>query len=415
MTSEESPQPPPMFTLIEVESKGKLLWDFFILLVIFYTALEIPLSFVLNYKVEGTIAAIDHFISFLFIIDIALTFITTHRVGNQLITDRKEIARNYFSGFFTIDALSALPIVFIQSLGLPLHSSVRFLRLLRLLRLARLAYFMKRVGKLITSMNPALLRLMLFFFWTSLAGHWLACGWFELGGCDNYKDPFTRYLKSLYYIFTTLGTVGYGDITPQTNAQTFYSMFVMILGTAMYGYVVGSVASLIANLDIAKANHSKKMEEVNAFLKYRRISHPLQVRVRGYYEYLWESRMAYDESSIIDDLPPSLQAELLLFINRGIIEKVPIFVNVGEDFIREIAVALKAVVFSPGDLIVRRGEMGDEMYFINRGIVEVVSDDGADIYATLTEGNFFGEIALLTQEPRNATIRCADYCDLYTL
>jgi hypothetical protein len=416
MTPEAPPQENSGIKLIPAESNPKLLWDFLIILLISYTAVEIPVSIVLDNRISGVYALADHLISLLFGIDILLTFITERRIGSVLITDRKTIRQHYLQGFFTVDLLSALPIALLESVGLSLHPVVRFLRLLRLLRLARLPHFLRRTGKLITGMNPAVFRLFLFFFWTTLAAHWLACGWIALGGCKEFEaDKFTQYLKSLYYIFTTLGTVGYGDITPKTNSQTLYSMFVMILGTGMYGYVVGSVASVIANLDIAKANHAKKMEEVSAFLKYRRISHPLQVRVRGYYEYLWESRMAYDEGSIVDELPPSLRVELLLFINRGIIEKVPIFADVGEDFIREIVVALKPNVFSPGDIIVRRGELGEEMFFINRGIVEVISEDGQDVYATLTEGQFFGEIALLTKEPRNASIRCADYCDVYTL
>jgi voltage-gated potassium channel len=55
------------------------------------------------------------------------------------------------------------------------------------------------------------------------------------------------------------------------------------------------------------------------------------------------------------------------------------------------------------------------MYFIGHGTVEVLSADGHSIYATLTDGDFFGEIALLFRQPRTASIRALDYCDLYAL
>lgn len=55
------------------------------------------------------------------------------------------------------------------------------------------------------------------------------------------------------------------------------------------------------------------------------------------------------------------------------------------------------------------------MYFIARGQVQVVSDDGATVYATLKEGNFFGEIALLMSMPRTASVRAVDFTDLYSL
>lgn len=97
------------------------------------------------------------------------------------------------------------------------------------------------------------------------------------------------------------------------------------------------------------------------------------------------------------------------------IEKVPIFSGASEDLIKQIVAKLKSAIFTPGDYVFREGEIGDSMYFISRGQVEVVSKDGQTIYATLSPGNFFGEIALILQQPRNASIRALEYVDLYTL
>jgi CRP-like cAMP-binding protein len=55
------------------------------------------------------------------------------------------------------------------------------------------------------------------------------------------------------------------------------------------------------------------------------------------------------------------------------------------------------------------------MYFISKGRVEVLSPDGKTILTTLKEGDFFGEIAVLFSQPRTATVRADDYCDLYIL
>ena len=55
------------------------------------------------------------------------------------------------------------------------------------------------------------------------------------------------------------------------------------------------------------------------------------------------------------------------------------------------------------------------MYFINRGTLQVMSSDGEEVHATLTAGDFFGEMALLFDTPRTASVRATDYCDLYTL
>lgn len=52
-------------------------------------------------------------------------------------------------------------------------------------------------------------------------------------------------------------------------------------------------------------------------------------------------------------------------------------------------------VFSPGEYVCRKGDVGHEMYIIKEGKLAVVADDGVTEFAVLSEGNFFGEISIL--------------------
>jgi CRP-like cAMP-binding protein len=64
-------------------------------------------------------------------------------------------------------------------------------------------------------------------------------------------------------------------------------------------------------------------------------------------------------------------------------------------------------LYQDGELIVREGEVGDCMYVIQQGTVEVVQDaDGSDVVlAVLGAGDFFGEMAIFERQARSATVR----------
>lgn len=90
------------------------------------------------------------------------------------------------------------------------------------------------------------------------------------------------------------------------------------------------------------------------------------------------------------------------------LRSVPIFARVKEDLLADLAGKFKSEKHGPGDVIFEEGDPGDKFYILARGKVEVVTTGhhGETVrLAFLSDGAYFGEIALLTGEPRNATIK----------
>jgi voltage-gated potassium channel len=139
----------------------------------------------------------------------------------------------------------------------------------------------------------------------------------------------------------------------------------------------------------------------------------IQQRVREYYDYLWETRHNISDTKVLGDLPNSLSLDVLIFLNREILQKVEFFKNANEIFIREIVKMFTTEVFLPGDFIIRQGEFGDCMYFLSNGNAEVLVGDHK--VATLGAGSPFGEMALISGDKRTASIRAVTYCDVYCL
>jgi len=371
-------------------------WDVLVLSAAVTLAFVVPLRFVSSLDQSPLPVAWEGLVTLFFAVD---AWVRLRPRGGTSSTRRR-----VKWGWVVVDVLAALP------LGLVVPAA----GLLRLTKLLRVIPFVGALRRNV-AIHPTGLRLTVFFFWLTITGHWLACGWLWLDGPGSTASGQGTYLDALYWCVTTLTTVGYGDVTPTTPAQTIYAMVVMLLGVGLYGFVIGNMATLLTKMDMAKAQYAATLERLSGFLRYRRISPALQRRIYDYYKYLWERRMGYDESAVLADLPSTLRRELSLVLKGDLIAKVSFLEGASRELIHDLCTQLQPVVFTPGDVIMCAGEYGQHIYFISSGSVEVIGGDGKTLIRTLSDGDFFGELALLREQPRTATIRAVGYCELYTL
>jgi ATP-binding cassette subfamily B protein len=97
---------------------------------------------------------------------------------------------------------------------------------------------------------------------------------------------------------------------------------------------------------------------------------------------------------------------------------VPLLAHLDRDLLNTLAKRLFIERYAAGDVIIREGEVGDKLYLIDRGQVDVLSSNYAGrqrSLAVLGTGDHFGEIALLYDAPRSATIRARTPVVLYSL
>jgi CPA1 family monovalent cation:H+ antiporter len=97
---------------------------------------------------------------------------------------------------------------------------------------------------------------------------------------------------------------------------------------------------------------------------------------------------------------------------RSLIAQVPMFANLTQPQLDRVARLLRPRFEVPGEQLIRRGDQGDEMYFISSGAVEV---NAVSHKVRLGRGDFFGEMALLSGQPRQADVFTLSYCQLLVL
>jgi hypothetical protein len=417
--------------IIRENSSFRIIWDSFILIILFVSCILIPFQVAFQHDSTGFTTVILYVIDLLFFVDIYFNFLTSYRHQGMEVTDREKTSNHYLKTFFVIDLMANLPLdmLFLANQDVQIYniSLVVFLRLFRLLRFVRMFVIFRRWEELSWT-NSGYLRLIKFFAIVTLITHWIACSWFLTAFIDDFPteswvvvegienaDLTTQYIRSIYWTIVTMTTVGYGDITPGRNIEYIFTSLAMVLGASMYAYIIGNIASLVSNLDSAKASFWNKAEAVTQYLHYRHVPTELNDQVRSYYEYVWARHRGLEEESFFADLPIPLRLEVLLHVTKDLLEKVPLFKYCSPSLRNELLIALKAQTYTPSSYITREGEIGKEIYFISRGMVEITSNGDKNHYGTLEDGDYFGNISLILEEKRTASVRTLTYCETFVL
>jgi hypothetical protein len=429
LTSSEIPEEIMRRWIFVPSSQRKIMWDLLLGAIIVYSVLVITYRFSFNVDPDTSMTAVDGCVDVLFLVDMIVSFRTAFLDADGVLNTLPwDITRNYLKGWFIIDFLSTAPIDRIVEAGSSETSQgdtrafklVRFARLFRLLKLARMLKLFKLLQNAESNVeiSPVLIKIGSLCLRVCFLAHMVACIWHYITTVDQPDDAceagklnctvwnstqhcFIRthaqtwlsalpddadadsidkiYIAALYWVFTTMTTVGYGDIIPVNNLERVYAVAVMIFGATVFGYIVGSVAEL--------ANSGRQDPVLQCLIMLRHYSEEQNLSrnilrsIRRHYEFWYQENSPFEyEVELLQRLPAPLRKDVILYIHRHIFESLAIFRAPLPPWLQAIIVRLlEPSAIGGGEMVIHPGEggMNQDIFFVHEGSCEVFLDRAA--------------------------------------
>ena len=300
-----------------------------------------------------------------FFVDIVITFFTAFHdesSTDSLVTDKKVIAKRYLKFWFWLDFLSIFPIDMcipsdedgngnIQGMGRfsKMGRLYKMARILRMVKMIRIIRDRKKIINNIDSVinfNETLEKYILRVLVCILINHSLACIWIMLASFDDLhnwrlalRDKFADfndysliddysdwdwYMVGIYFIPTTVTTVGYGDITPMNNIERGFCSVLMFIGVISFSVATGALGSLIATQENAQAKLLEKMMLLKKIRRQYKLSDKLykDIAVAIKYEY---SKNIDGLGDFMDRLPQKLKISMAKEIHKDLSQTISFF------------------------------------------------------------------------------------------
>ncbi|KAJ3218421.1 anaphase-promoting complex subunit Hcn1 [Dinochytrium kinnereticum] len=310
----------------------------------------------------------------------------------------------YLAHNLLIDIITIIPFDLLPFGGSDYLLFLRYLRVMRLHEIlkkspiyVKLRYFLeKRMG-----IGETYFGFFVLFAVIIMSLHVQACAYWTAGRLANFSS-------------TSIKTVQNRTAADQPDnfVERWIVIFFAFINAVLYAVVVGSFSSYVVGLNASARLYRQKVDELNDYMEWKKLPRGTREKVMRYYEIKYRGKF-FEESTLLGEMNDSLRTEIAVHNCRELIEKVPFLrrqQNDGRDdqFIGRIARSLSVGYYVNGDYIIRQGE-----YFIVTGTVKIMVNGNQ--VATFTDGAFFGEVALIANIPRTASVVAASPSIIYRL
>eukprot|EP01062_Namystynia_karyoxenos_P082694 TRINITY_DN936_c0_g3_i1.p1 TRINITY_DN936_c0_g3~~TRINITY_DN936_c0_g3_i1.p1 ORF type:complete len:1995 (+),score=509.29 TRINITY_DN936_c0_g3_i1:58-6042(+) len=346
--------------------------------------------------------------------------------------DPKQIRMLYFTSVdFAVDLIVALPLDFIGLWvtydGVIMHPIFRLNKTLHVLHLEDLFH---RVAQHWVP-SPTLRRIGSAFYWWLLTSHLFACFFSVVAQYEGDKatevvlgtipdfskmELWPQYVQAFDWALKTMSGLSRG-LFPAEDRQVVLVLTTVVFGVMVYALILSTVGAA-TQMETSESKFRDKIDTVQSALRYQRLPPDFRDECIQFYRFVFQTVGQVEEDpEVLSDLPLHLELRVTYAIGMRVVGRVPVFASgVAADklLLVALAVRLQSSVQPPGARLTMKGDLGDCMFFLTAGECVVIDQRGNEIQR-LQAGSFFGEIALLHDVRRTATVVCSRMCNMLTL
>ncbi|KAJ3375897.1 hypothetical protein GGF31_003102 [Allomyces arbusculus] len=197
----------------------------------------------------------------------------------------------------------------------------------------------------------------------------------------------------------------------EVTAEVIFQIAEMLVSCLCYGSLFGNMAAIAKSFDTGAVQEKAvklrlyRKDYLRNFMIARKFSPELQAKVLNHEAFSWAHKQGYEVDELFDDLPGPLRLEVYSHLYFDLISRVSLFKNVDDRFKVAVAERIITITVPNGFYACKAGDVGEELFLIQSGSVAVMPADESKVFATLTAGVCFGEIALLENTTRTATCK----------
>lgn len=388
------------------------------LLLILYSAVTIP--YIIGFNIQMTSSLI--FIECVVILESLIYFLLNLKVlatqSSIRMLKPKKILGFYWRNYILEDFIALSPFNLIFSLSSnDTQGVIIALRMIRLFSIFRANSLIEKL-EMHNKNYPGIIRFARIITSIVLIMHWSGCSWyFVSSSCKNSwvdlvnirnETTSIRYEYSLYYVMNIISGTGYNNTYPVTDKERMFSIIYSIIGSGLFAISFGIMASIS---QIKITNLQEMMNNIRSPFSYINKSDipvVLKNKLELYYAFitgLTQNIGPIDFKTLYLHLPPNIVGTIIYECNKNMLKKLPFLAqSESSEMIEKISLYLTPQIYLPDDYIIYKNDIGEQMFFIILGSVNILGPDNHKVVKILKKGDFFGEVALLTNSTRICSV-----------